>query len=61
MDDQGNLMSTPEYGQRPKLPSYYYAEFLKIFEQQSRLEWEIKKYEKLYSNPIIGNFPYDSC
>ena len=46
MDDQGNLMSTPKYGQRPKLPSYYYAEFLKIFEQQSRLEWEIKKYEK---------------
>ena len=43
MDYQGNLMSTPEYGQLPKLPSYYYAEFLKIFEQQSRLEWEIKK------------------
>ena len=43
MDDQGNLMSTPEYGQRPKLPSYYDAEFLKFFEQQFSFEWEIKK------------------
>ena len=43
MDYQCNLISTPKYEQRPKLPSYYDAEFLKIFEQQSRLEWEIKK------------------
>ncbi|WP_171254757.1 hypothetical protein [Acinetobacter sp. TGL-Y2] len=40
---QGNLMSSPNPNQLPLIHAYYYEEYRKIFEQQTRLEWEIKR------------------
>ncbi len=39
----GSLMSSSSADKLPIIPSYYYEEYRKIFEQQTRLEWEIKK------------------